>query len=205
MRRMKRATWCIGRPRLAIRRTWSTSGGPRIRSNPVMRSPSRLSRSRAARRSAVSRRLCSRMARLSAAGWFFKFWRSSQSSSRVVKELKLDRYGGPAQIARSKIKEGTFAMLKFFLAWTIAVVPPLMLAPALRAQTAAPQQSGTTENQKPAPASPHDISGIWDPGNNGIQPLGPRAMPDDGKPEHQLPYTPLGLETLKAHKPSNGV
>jgi hypothetical protein len=96
-------------------------------------------------------------------------------------------------------------MLKFFLAWTIAVVPPLMLAPALRAQTAAPQQSGTTENQKPAPASPHDISGIWDPGNNGIQPLGPRAMPDDGKPEHQLPYTPLGLETLNTHKPSNGV
>ena len=30
-------------------------------------------------------------------------------------------------------------------------------------------------------------------------------MPDDGKPEHLLPYTPLGLETLNAHKPSNGV
>jgi hypothetical protein len=73
------------------------------------------------------------------------------------------------------------------------------------AQTASAQQTGTAENQKPASAPRHDISGTWDPGNNGIQPLGPRAMPEDGKPEHQLPYTPLGLETLNAHKPSNGV
>ena len=29
-------------------------------------------------------------------------------------------------------------------------------------------------------------------------------MPDDGKPEHQLPYTPLGLKTLNEHKPGNG-
>ena len=96
-------------------------------------------------------------------------------------------------------------MRKFFLVWAMALVPPLMLAPLVRAQTAAPPQPTAAENQKPAPAPRHDISGIWDPGNNGIQPLGPRAMPDDGKPEHQLPYTPLGLETLNAHKPSNGV
>jgi hypothetical protein len=30
-------------------------------------------------------------------------------------------------------------------------------------------------------------------------------MPEDGKPEHQPPYTPLGLETLNTHNPSNGV
>lgn len=30
-------------------------------------------------------------------------------------------------------------------------------------------------------------------------------MPDDGKPEHQLPYTPLGLETLKSHRALVGV
>jgi hypothetical protein len=30
-------------------------------------------------------------------------------------------------------------------------------------------------------------------------------MPEDGKPEHQVPYTPLGLETLNSHKPSNGI
>ena len=30
-------------------------------------------------------------------------------------------------------------------------------------------------------------------------------MPEDGKPEHRLPYTPLGLEMLNRSKPSNGV
>ena len=29
-------------------------------------------------------------------------------------------------------------------------------------------------------------------------------MPEDGKPEHRPPYTPLGLETLNRTKPSNG-
>jgi hypothetical protein len=96
-------------------------------------------------------------------------------------------------------------MLRFFMACAIALVAPLMLTSLVRAQTAPRPQAGAIENQKAVPAPRHDISGIWDPGNNGIQPLGPRAMPEDGKPEHQLPYTPLGLETLNAHKPSNGV
>jgi hypothetical protein len=39
---------------------------------------------------------------------------------------------------------------------------------------------------------------------SGNQVLGAKAMPEDGKPEHQLPYTPLGLEKLKETKPSNG-
>jgi hypothetical protein len=39
---------------------------------------------------------------------------------------------------------------------------------------------------------------------SGVQPLGAKAVPEDGKPEHQLPYTPLGLEALKRTKPSNG-
>jgi hypothetical protein len=29
-------------------------------------------------------------------------------------------------------------------------------------------------------------------------------MPDDGKPEHQLPFTPLGREALNRTKPANG-
>jgi hypothetical protein len=61
------------------------------------------------------------------------------------------------------------------------------------------------KDHTPAPAPHHDISGIWDPGNLGIQGLGPRAMPEDGKPEHRLPYTPLGLQVLNTHKPSNGI
>jgi hypothetical protein len=60
------------------------------------------------------------------------------------------------------------------------------------------------KGQKSDPAPKHDISGIWDPGDAGIQALGPAAMPDDGKPEHRPPYTPLGLETLSQTKPSNG-
>jgi hypothetical protein len=81
----------------------------------------------------------------------------------------------------------------------------LMLASLVRAQTAPSQQAGAVKDQKAAPAPRHDISGIWDPGNGGIQPLGPQAMPEDGKPEHRVPYTPLGLEALDAHKPSNGI
>ncbi|HXC32575.1 MAG TPA: hypothetical protein VNZ56_08895 [Verrucomicrobiae bacterium] len=59
----------------------------------------------------------------------------------------------------------------------------------------------------PAPAPAHDLSGTWTPANgpnDGIQPYGAKAMPNDGKPEHQLPYTPYGLETYKSHKPLIG-
>jgi hypothetical protein len=96
-------------------------------------------------------------------------------------------------------------MRRFFSDLTIALVSPLLFSSLLGAQPASRQQAGEVKDQKAAPAPRHDISGIWDPGNNGIQPLGPRAMPDDGKPEHQLPYTPLGLEMLNTHKPSNGI
>src|SRR3981081_2089789 len=96
-------------------------------------------------------------------------------------------------------------MFRFSLASTIALVHMLMLASLVRAQTAPSQQAGAVNDQKAAPAPRHDISGIWDPGNGGIQPLGPQAMPEDGKPEHRVPYTPLGLEALDAHKPSNGI
>lgn len=58
---------------------------------------------------------------------------------------------------------------------------------------------------KPGEKAPrHDISGIWEPARSpgdGIQPAGARDMPYDGKPEHDPPYTPLGLQTLKSHKP----
>lgn len=60
------------------------------------------------------------------------------------------------------------------------------------------------KGQQSEPAPKRDISGIWDPGDGGIQALGPAAMPEDGKPEHRPPYTPLGVETLNQTKPSNG-
>src|SRR6478752_10619388 len=59
----------------------------------------------------------------------------------------------------------------------------------------------------PAPAPRHDISGTWAPANgpgDGIQAGGVKAMPNDGKPEHELPYTPYGLEIYKSHKALEG-
>jgi len=100
------------------------------------------------------------------------------------------------------------------------VLAALIFSPLVRSQADKPRSSDPTspgvdgwgrpitplaKDRQAAPAPRHDISGIWDsPKMNGIQPLGALAAPDDGKPEHQPPYTPLGLETLKLTKPSNG-
>ena len=118
-------------------------------------------------------------------------------------------------------------MLKRVVGPTV-VLGILLFSPLARSQTAPPQsgvrkgESAPTfpsspdvdewgrpiipqaKGQKSAPAPRHDISGIWDPGDGGIQAFGSAAMPEDGKPEHQPPYTPLGLETLNRTKPSNG-
>jgi hypothetical protein len=80
----------------------------------------------------------------------------------------------------------------------------LAISPATRAQ-----QSENSNSQKstPAPAAPHDLSGTWEPANgplDGTQQFGAKAMPNDGKPEHQLPYTPHGLEIYNSHKPLEG-
>jgi hypothetical protein len=90
----------------------------------------------------------------------------------------------------------------------------MLSAPLVRSQTAqqAERRDGwgrpvkpPVKGQKSDPAAVHDISGIWDPGlAAGIQALGAKAMPDDGKPEHRPPFTALGLETLNLTKPSNG-
>jgi hypothetical protein len=85
----------------------------------------------------------------------------------------------------------------------------VQLAALAFAQNAGTQQSETAKDQKAttAPAPPHDISGTWEPANgplDGIQPKGVKAMPNDGKPEHQLPYTPYGLKTYNSHKALEG-
>ena len=87
-------------------------------------------------------------------------------------------------------------MLKRFVLSTIALAAVLAIPVRGRAQTA-----------QPAPAPRRDISGIWTPANgpgDGIGGTGAKNMPEDGKPEHQLPYTPLGLQELAKHKPGNG-
>src|SRR5579864_6901033 len=81
-----------------------------------------------------------------------------------------------------------FASLKIIL---VALFSFACLSLALTAQS---QQAPAAK--APAPAPRHDISGTWEPLNgfsDGIQATGVKAMPNDGKPEHQLPFTPLGL------------
>jgi len=91
-----------------------------------------------------------------------------------------------------------------------AVVSMLILASSWAfAQSAKPQQPGATKGHAAAsaPAPSHDISGTWEPANgpsDGIQANGVKAMPADGKPEHEPPYTPYGSETFKSHKPLEG-
>jgi hypothetical protein len=62
--------------------------------------------------------------------------------------------------------------------------------------------------EKPGPAPKHDISGVWEPAAGpgaGVHANGAGEMPSDGKPEHELPFTPLGRQTFVAHKPTFGV
>jgi len=96
-------------------------------------------------------------------------------------------------------------MLNRIMVLIVGLMAVLTLSSSAFAQTA--RQSPTVADQKPAPAPRHDISGIWTPANGpggAIQAGGVAAMPNDGKPEHQLPYTPYGLETYKSHKALEG-
>jgi hypothetical protein len=68
------------------------------------------------------------------------------------------------------------------------------------------------KGQKSAPALRHDISGIWQVdgvdefGFRGILGIfGAPAMPSDGYPDNEPPYTKEGLEAYHRHKPVFGV
>jgi len=70
-----------------------------------------------------------------------------------------------------------------------------------------PLRKSAYEGKSSGPAPRRDLSGIWDAatsGGGGLEDQGSPAMPEDGKPEHQIPFTPLGLERFKLTKPSNG-
>jgi hypothetical protein len=123
-------------------------------------------------------------------------------------------------------------MLKRFVGPQV-VLALLIFAPLMSSQSAPPQSEEAKEQKaaatsagyvdvddwghpvtpvstdhKAAPAPRHDISGIWDPGIDPMRVLGvlgASAMPEDGKPEHELPYTPLGREALNRTKPTSGV
>jgi len=62
-------------------------------------------------------------------------------------------------------------------------------------------------NPTPAPAPKHDLAGTWTPATGpgaGIQASGVQAMPNDGKPEHQPPFTDYGLHVYKSHHALEG-
>lgn len=92
-------------------------------------------------------------------------------------------------------------------------VAPLFCLQGASVALARPRQSPTKDqqpaanDQKSADVPRHDISGTWHPSRgpgDGIQANGVKAMPNDGKPEHQLPFTPYGLQTYKSHKALEG-
>jgi len=104
-------------------------------------------------------------------------------------------------------------MAKRVVVPTIAVIALLMFLPLTRAQQAARRQPGAVydfdfEGKKSGPAPRRSLSGIWEfakGGAEGIQADGAKAMPSDGKPEHELPYTREGRKAFMAHKPTYGV
>jgi hypothetical protein len=62
-------------------------------------------------------------------------------------------------------------------------------------------------DQSSDPAPVRDLTGIWEPTpgfRDGVFSNGPKEYPADAKPEHELPFTPLGLKTWKEHKPGQG-
>ena len=92
---------------------------------------------------------------------------------------------------------------------SVLIVASLAFAQGERSQqgAAAKAQKETATDQKSGPVPRHDISGTWAPANgpsDGIQANGVKAMPNDGKPEHQLPYTPYGLQLYKSHHALEG-
>jgi hypothetical protein len=97
----------------------------------------------------------------------------------------------------------------------------LILLAGLGAETAQQRESGRSVHRdgwdRIVPEAPYpqnsappvrDLTGIWEPTpgyRDGVQATGARNYPSDGKPEHELPFTPLGFETWKSHKPGWGV
>lgn len=62
--------------------------------------------------------------------------------------------------------------------------------------------------EKPAPAPRRDLAGIWEPAlgpGDAIQAVGAKAMPSDGKPEHELPFTAEGRAAWMKNLPAWGV
>jgi hypothetical protein len=92
----------------------------------------------------------------------------------------------------------------------IAVVSTLVCLPLAFSQARQPGAiyDFDRKGETPGPAPRRDISGIWVPAagaNAGIQADGAQLKPSRGRPQDELPFTPLGRKTWLARKPSVGV
>ena len=86
-------------------------------------------------------------------------------------------------------------------------VAALNASPTASAQDT-PQSSAADGDSQPGPTPRRDISGTWAPAGNireAIQARGVQAMPNDGAPEHALPYTAYGREVYESHRALEGI
>jgi hypothetical protein len=126
-------------------------------------------------------------------------------------------------------------MPRRFVAPTISLIAVSVFAPIIAPAQDVPRQPGAVydfdrPDEKPDPASKHDISGVWEPAKGpgaGIQGKGALSMgsceykvpgvpytgyaydpkapvPDCLKPAQEPPYTALGRKTLLSHIPTEG-
>lgn len=89
----------------------------------------------------------------------------------------------------------------------IAVLTGFAFSSATHAQSGQ-QPTAADDSPEPGPAPRRDLSGTWTPASGpggGIQARGVQAVPNDGRPEHALPYTPYGRELYESHRPLEGV
>jgi hypothetical protein len=102
-------------------------------------------------------------------------------------------------------------MTRRFLVPAIALVAVLAFSYLSRAQERrwpGAVYDSDKNGEKPGAAPRRSLSGIWEPAKtaaDGIAANGAKAMPSDGKPEHELPYTPEGRKAFQANKPTYGV
>ena len=88
-----------------------------------------------------------------------------------------------------------------------------LLSPVMRGQQGFRRAPGAVydvdfEGRKSGPAPRRSLSGTWEfakGGAEGIGADGAKAMPSDGKPEHELPFTAEGRKAFLANKPTFGI
>ncbi len=98
------------------------------------------------------------------------------------------------------------------IAVAVLMITALTFLPSTHGQQSLQKEPGAVydsdvPNEKPGPAPKRSLAGIWEPAHSigdGTQADGAKAMPADGKPEHEPPYTPEGQKAWMADKPTFG-